>query len=152
MNESLTGLDILNNSLGSAEIKNGSLLPVDFKGALPGGQQGPQGQPGPAGPQGPAGPAGPAGPQGAAGVSGLQIVNAQSVNDSTDDKSVQVSCPAGKQVVGGGARIYGGAAYAALDESYPNSATTWRATAYETDPTGAGWYVIAFALCANVAA
>jgi hypothetical protein len=149
MNESLTGLDILNNSLGTAEIKNRSLLPIDFKGGLPAGPQGQQGQPGPAGPQGPAGPAG---PQGVAGVSGVQIVTGESVNNSEYSKTVDITCPAGKQLVGGGAQNYGGTGFVALDESYPVNATTWRARAYEVDGTATNWSVKAFAICASVAA
>jgi hypothetical protein len=47
------------NSVGSAQVINGSLLKKDFKrGQLPRGPQGPQGQQGPAGQQGPPGPQG----------------------------------------------------------------------------------------------
>lgn len=54
------------NSVGTAQVKNNSLLRVDFKaGQLPRGARGPAG---PAGAAGAAGPAGPAGPAGAAGT------------------------------------------------------------------------------------
>jgi hypothetical protein len=53
------------NSVGSAQVINKSLLPIDFK-TPPKGARGPAGPPGPAGPAGAAGAAGPAGPAGAA--------------------------------------------------------------------------------------
>lgn len=50
------------NSVGSAQVINGSLLKKDFKrGQLPRGPQGSQGEPGLPGPTGPGGPPGPAG-------------------------------------------------------------------------------------------
>jgi hypothetical protein len=49
------------NSVGTAQVKNNSLLRVDFKrGQIPAGARGPAGPAGPAGAAGPAGPAGPA--------------------------------------------------------------------------------------------
>ena len=64
------------NSVGSAQVIDGSLLSKDFKrGQLlrgPKGQQGPIGQTGPQGQQGPTGPTGPQGQQGPAGQPGLQ--------------------------------------------------------------------------------
>ena len=51
------------DAVRSSKVKNGSLLPSDFKaGLLPHGPQGPAGSRGPAGPQGPQGPVGPQGP------------------------------------------------------------------------------------------
>ena len=50
------------NSVTTRQVKNHSLLAIDFKrGQLPRGPIGPAGPAGPAGPQGPAGPAGPGG-------------------------------------------------------------------------------------------
>src|SRR5438034_11121141 len=55
------------NSVGTLQVRNGSLLKVDFKaGQLPRGARGPAGPAGLAGRAGPTGPAGPAGPAGAA--------------------------------------------------------------------------------------
>ena len=57
------------NSVGTLQVRNGSLLKVDFKaGQLPRGARGPAGLAGVAGPAGPTGPAGPAGPTGPAGA------------------------------------------------------------------------------------
>jgi hypothetical protein len=61
------------NSVTSREVKNRSLLAVDFKaGQLPRGPRGFQGDTGPAGPAGPAGVAGPAGPAGPSGASNVK--------------------------------------------------------------------------------
>lgn len=63
----ITSKDVKNNSLTGTDIKNGSIgageLTKSAKASL-------TGQTGPAGPIGPAGPAGPAGPQGAQGAQG----------------------------------------------------------------------------------
>lgn len=62
------GPRIPNDSVGTAQVIDGSLLAVDFRrGQLP---AGPKGDPGPAGPAGQAGPAGPAGPKGDTGAQG----------------------------------------------------------------------------------
>jgi hypothetical protein len=59
------------NSVGSAQVINKSLLPIDFK--TP--PKGPAGPRGPAGPAGPAGAAGPAGPAGAAATALWAVVD-----------------------------------------------------------------------------
>ena len=133
-----------NNALTTLDVLNGTLRKVDF---APG-----QLQPGPAGPAGPAGPQGPTGSQGAPGLAALEIVNAESVSNSDTNRQVEASCPAGKQVVGGGAHVWNAASDVALDESYPASAAKWRATAYEVNATAANWHLVAYAICAVVAA
>ncbi len=152
-NSSLTGIDVKNESLGTADVKNGSLLPKDFKaGALPAGQQGPAGPAGPAGPVGPAGPQGPAGLQGTNGVSGLQIVFATSPLNSDIEKSITATCPAGKQVIGGGGFAFN-FTYpdeVALVASYPANATSWRVVAQETDAYALAWLLRTHAVCANI--
>jgi hypothetical protein len=59
------------NSVGSAQVINKSLLPIDFK--TP--PKGPRGPAGPAGPAGSAGPAGPAGPAGASATALWAVVD-----------------------------------------------------------------------------
>jgi hypothetical protein len=76
-------------------------------------------------------------------------VVAESASDSSNGKFVDVHCPAGKRVVGGGAALIGASASVALDENLPLNATTWRATAFEVS---ASWSVRAYAICAVVAA
>jgi hypothetical protein len=61
------------NSVTTREVKNRSLLAVDFKlGQLPRGAPGADGAAGPAGPAGPAGAAGPAGPAGTSGATNVK--------------------------------------------------------------------------------
>jgi len=59
------------NSVGTKQVKNGSLLKKDFKaGELPRSLSGVEGPRGPEGPEGPQGPEGPEGPRGATGPEG----------------------------------------------------------------------------------
>jgi hypothetical protein len=80
-NKSVTSADIKDNSLRrsdiragavtSDEVADGSLRAADFQaGQLPAGERGPSGQTGAAGPQGPKGEIGAAGPQGPTGETG----------------------------------------------------------------------------------
>lgn len=81
----------------------------------PAGPQGPQGDqgdvgpPGPKGDQGDPGPAGPQGPAGPSGLSGYEGVDAIRVDGVPPGgvREANVSCPAGKVVVGGGAANFG---------------------------------------------
>jgi len=140
-NNDLRSADVRNNTLASIDVLNGSLKAIDFApGQLP------------AGPAGPAGAQGPAGPQGLPGVAAIEIVSAASASSSGATRQIDVSCPAGKQVVGGGAHVWNAGGDVALDESYPSGATTWRATAYEVNATGAAWHLVSYAICASVAA
>jgi hypothetical protein len=67
------GVRLAPGSVTSREVKNRSLLAVDFKtGQLPRGPRGFTGDTGPAGPAGPAGAAGPAGPAGPSGASNVK--------------------------------------------------------------------------------
>ncbi len=133
-NNSIQSVDVKNNSVTTADVKNGTLLAADF---APGVLQ--------------AGAPGPAGPQGAPGLAGVEIVMADGLNDSSLSKQTEASCPAGKQLIGGGAHLVNAGSDVALDESYPASATKWRATAYEINPTAVNWHLQAYAICATVA-
>ena len=62
-------------------------------------------------------------------------MTADSASNSDNVRQTEVSCPAGKQVVGGGGHVVNAAGNVALDESYPASSTKWRATAYEINAT-----------------
>ncbi len=154
-------LQLKNNAVVAAKVKNGSLTRFDFKAAQlprgPRGLRGPAGSQGPSGPLGPAGPAGPAGAAGAAGapgapgVSGLQIVTDTTATDSSSLKSVTASCPAGKRTVGGGAALLTNSGPLAIRQSLPTStASGWTATAGEMSAYGGGWALRAYALCATV--
>lgn len=95
------------NSVGSAQVINGSLLKKDFKsGQLPRGARGPVG---PAGARGSAGAAGPAGAAGAAGAAGppgpvnLTYVSSAVIPVAANSQAVGfATCPAGMVVTGGG--------------------------------------------------
>ena len=163
-NGTVKSIDVGNNSLTSLDIRNHSLRAIDFAPAVlkqvaaghngsagPAGAAGPVGPKGAQGPAGPKGDQGPTGPQGAPGLAGAEIVTAESPTSSSSSRQVDVTCPAGKTVVGGGAQIYSASGKAALDESYPSNGTTWRATAYEVVSTTSNWHLSAFAICATVA-
>ena len=70
-------------------------------------------------------------------------------DSSSSPKQTSAQCPGSKKVIGGGARIYGANAQAALDESYPSSGSAWYGTAYEIVPTGVNWHLEVYAICAN---
>jgi hypothetical protein len=145
-NNSIATQDVKNNSVTSLDVKDGSLKTSDF---APG--QLSTGPVGPAGPAGAPGATGATGAQGAPGVSALEIVSVQGALDSLSGKVVSVNCPAGKKLLGGGARLIGEAGNVALDESYPLTATQWRAYGTEVNATAGNWRIDAFAICATVA-
>jgi hypothetical protein len=149
----LSGLDVHNGSLTSIDVRDHTLKAIDLApGVLKAGTgvPGPVGPQGPPGPVGPQGPAGPAGPQGSPGLSGVEIVTAESPHSSANSKTLDIGCPGSKKLIGGGARLYGAGGAVALDESYPKDATTWRATGDEVNLTPASWWVVGYAICANV--
>jgi hypothetical protein len=124
--------DIANGTVTTFDIKNGTLRRRDFK-------------PGEV-------PTGPAGPQGPPGVSGLQRADASTSNDSGSPKSVSAGCPAGKHVIGGGARVFGGgSSEVSITDSYPEAdGSKWNARAIEVNGTPGTWTLTAFAICAIV--
>jgi hypothetical protein len=88
-------------------------------------------------------------PPAPAGVAGLEVVTVATVLDSSSPKSAVVNCPAGKKVIGGGARATGGGAVeVAVSEAYPSSTTQWTTLAREVNATGASWTLTAYAFCA----
>jgi len=138
---------VMNESLGTKDVRNGSLLPVDFKpGKLPAGQQGPKGD------QGPPGQQGQQGPQGVPGLSGVEVVTNVSAANS-NDKTITAQCPAGKKLIGGGANAHvflGHPKEITVLASHPTG-NTWRAAAREAAPYAGNWFLNAYAICAVVA-
>jgi hypothetical protein len=131
----VTNKKIAANAVTSAKVKNGSLVRGDFRsGSLP------------AGPTGPAGPAGPAGPP---GLSGLERVESTSAINTIVTKTQTTACPAGKKLLGGGARLNPVLAQVAIQTSFPDNDNIYRATAREIVNTGATWSLTVFAVCAN---
>jgi hypothetical protein len=131
------------NAVISSKVRNRSLLAVDFRlGQLPRG---------PVGPPGPQGPVGPQGAAGAPGVSARELRSATSANNSTAFKTASASCPAGKQMLGGGVAITPSAAGVpvAITTSYFNG-TAWVGAARETSAYGGSWVVNVLAICAVV--
>jgi hypothetical protein len=136
-------VQLRNNAVVSSKVRNRSLLAADFRlGQLPRGPQGP------AGPQGPVGPQGPGG---APGVSGRELRAATSANDSSAFKTASATCPAGKQMLGGGVAITptGAAVPVAITWSYFNG-TAWVGSARETSAYAGSWVVNVIAICAVV--
>ncbi|HET7857026.1 MAG TPA: hypothetical protein VFL41_11275 [Gaiellaceae bacterium] len=87
-------------------------------------------------------------PAAPAGVAGLEVLTVATVLDSSSPKSAVVNCPAGKKVIGGGARATGaGAVEVAVSEAYPSSTTQWTTLAREVNTTGASWTLTAYAFC-----
>jgi len=89
-------------------------------------------------------------------VRNVTYVNATSPEDSEESKTITATCPTGKQVIGGGARLGGELKSVALTGSNPFVAssgerTGWTAFAHET---GTGqtekWLLEAFAVCAEL--
>jgi hypothetical protein len=86
-------------------------------------------------------------------VAGLQRMSAQSAVDSSISKVKEVSCPAGKQVTGGGGDINSPNGQVVLDALFPDVAlTSFGVAAFEDDTENAGnWSLTAYAICANSA-
>lgn len=129
-------IQLKNNAVNSAKVKNGSLRGVDFAAG-----------------QIPAGPAGPTGPQGPAGMSALQVISGSGASNSISPKTEQQNCPTGKRAISGGAVITGSAANTFLSTSRPtDGGTGWIATAREATGGNAGnWAVQTWLVCAVVA-
>jgi hypothetical protein len=148
----LTGKNVKNRSLGVADLSRKARNSLR-------GQTGPQGPAGPAGATGAAGATGPigatgatgaAGAPGANGVSGYAYVQESIGPNSDTTKSVFVACPAGKKVLGGGARITGAATTVAITEAWPETDTRFRAEAHEIAPDAASWGLLVYAMCADM--
>jgi len=154
------GKDIRRATINSSDIRDRSLRARDFMpGQLasgPRGETGPAGAMGPEGLQGAAGPAGSAGPAGPAGISGLERVIASSANNSQSPKNAAAACPDGKNVLGTGSFVQGGATgsvpnlltdVAVLATLVDTGLTTVQAIAAEEEPTAANWGLSAYAIC-----
>jgi hypothetical protein len=135
-------LQLKNNAVTAAKVRNFSLLAVDFRrGQLP------------QGPAGPAGPGGPQGPPGPPGLSGLQPVFTTSAIDSTPTRTLNATCPSGKRAIGGGVAVGPASTPAvAVTSSYLANSTTWSTAAREVTATSATWGLNAVVICATVAA
>jgi hypothetical protein len=134
----VTAKKLAANAVTSAKVKNRSLFRADFAaGQLPAG---------PTGPQGPAGAAGAAGPPGLSAVERVELTSATS---SSPTRSVNIPCPSGKRLIGGGARVSSGSLPVAIQGSFPDNDNIYRAFARETTATPSNWSLTVYAICAT---
>ncbi|MGC1851689.1 MAG: hypothetical protein WA687_04535 [Solirubrobacterales bacterium] len=89
-------------------------------------------------------------------VKGVSYVPGSSPSNTTEaTKTATAACPAGKQVVGGGAKVVGGDVLIVLTESAPapvdaaGKRTGWTAVAREATASTVAWSVEAHAICAE---
>ncbi|GAB3400363.1 hypothetical protein GCM10027569_03980 [Flindersiella endophytica] len=92
--------------------------------------------------------------QASAAVPGLVRITGVSALDDLSPKFATATCPAGKVLVGTGYRVDFATGEVVVDDLLPNGSTTTAPTAvtvgaYEEDPVGTPWQVLAFAVCAN---
>lgn len=80
-------------------------------------------------------------------VKNVRRVETKTANDPATPKSTpRATCPKGKKVLGGGARVVApGGTPVALSVSGPTG-NSWEASAYATAPTG-NWQLVAVAVC-----
>lgn len=81
-------------------------------------------------------------------MSAVERIETTSPSSSTLSKSVFLACPAGKRLIGGGARVTGGSPRVAILTSFPDNDNVWRASAAETTSTVANWTLTVYAICA----
>jgi collagen triple helix repeat protein len=155
------------NAVTGLKVKDGSLMPADFKaGSLPAGPKGdagPQGAQGPAGPKGATGAIGPkgatgligakgatgaAGPSGPPGVTGYQIATT-SINAAGGKYTfVHTACPSGKKALGGG--VWTQVKDQLVVDSSPSiDSAGWDARVYNSNG-GIDWPMKVYVICAYV--
>lgn len=120
-------------------------MPISWNAAGP---EGSQGEPGPQGEQGEPGPEGPS------GISGYQKVSLSFSNESFEAgqaRLFEVPCPAGKNVVGGGASLFNRSGPLALHVSRPSfNDAGWVAWFINLGSGTATATVAVYAICVNV--
>jgi hypothetical protein len=88
-------------------------------------------------------------------VKNISYTNEDSALNADDSKEKEVTCPAGKEVTGGGARINGAKANIIINESGPvvnveGKRTGWYVSARELSPETEPWSITTFAICAEL--
>ena len=151
----ITGRDVRNQSLGTNKLSaaavsslTGQRGPAGPQGAS--GGRGPAGRNGETGPVGPQGPQGQAGPPGPSGISGRQYLTTRFDIPPNSARRGRVSCPAGKEALGGGVSnvTYGPSTYVWDSAPDGSSATGWEAGVFnEADDVTITDYV--WVICAD---
>jgi hypothetical protein len=124
---------IKTGAVGASEVKEGSLGTSDFKASQLAALEGPRGT------------------AGAPGVSGYQLITETEATSAAPSKTHTLTCPAGKRVLGGGARIVSGEGQVVIDEAYPTSETTFYAETRAIGGTPVNHGLVVAVACANVA-
>ena len=88
--------------------------------------------------------------EGPAGFAGIQLVSEITANDTTNEKLVDVTCPAGKRIIAGGATVYSASNDVALTESSVDNLIAWQARGVETDYTDEKWSLRVWGVCVQV--
>jgi hypothetical protein len=88
-------------------------------------------------------------------VKNVSYVTETSASNPTDEKTVTASCPAGKEAIGGGARINGANTKTVVNETAPALSLSgahfgWYASGREIEAESGDWSVSAFAVCAQL--
>jgi hypothetical protein len=137
----ITGKDVKNRTLGTKKLSKKAVSSLK-------GQRGPAGPQGPKGDPGAAGAKGDKGEQGDPGLAGRHIVVEDTIG-STSSLSATATCPAGENVIGGGASS-SASTTAAITRSYPTvDGVSWEVAVNRGAP-GGNWQVFALAICAQV--
>jgi hypothetical protein len=133
--KAVTASKLRANSVSAPKVKDGTLLAADFKaGQLP------------AGPKGDPGQKGDKGDPGAPGVSGREYVIGAEVSVNPGQLGgAQVTCPAGKKVMGGGGGSEGNTPITAMGQI---NDSTWSVVARNDEAFPV--HVSAHAICAQV--
>ena len=70
--------------------------------------------------------------------------------NSATTRTQATTCPAGKRLIGGGARLNGTILDdVAIQQSFPDNDNVYRARAAEVVATGGQWSLTVFAICAT---
>jgi hypothetical protein len=109
----------------------------------------------PLGPTGPQGPAGPTGPQGPSGASSLvTVLNSATSTAGQGQLILQVPCPSGKKVVGGGYKVdpelngnLAGPNEVRIQGSYPLSPSVWVVRSHAGQDQVGPWTLQVWAIC-----
>jgi hypothetical protein len=79
----------------------------------------------------------------------VERVESTSASNSITSRTVSIACPAGKRLLGGGARVNPNTASGvALTQSFPDNDNVFRAYAREIVAYGGNWSLTVYAVCA----